>query len=152
SLCHRWQRDLSAASELVEFSAQLADAGTAYELEALRLTPLRETIFQRADKDPELLRQYTRLLLLTYRSQRSVFYLPPSQELRSALERLIQTDAASAPSYQWQLAELAWDQNDDEACVRLSQGPLTGSPSALSLAKNSKEGSDALFRLLEAMQ
>jgi len=152
SLLLRWQRDLAVSSELLEFSAQLANAGPAYELEALRMAPLRETIFQRAGQKPELLRQYARLLLMTYRSQRSIFYTPPSHELRSALERLLQTDPGSAPASQLQLAELAWDLGDDEACVRLSQEALAGNTSAGKFRENFPESSEALFRLLEALQ
>jgi spermidine synthase len=129
SLFHRWQRDLPGSGELLQFSARLAGSGPAFELEALRWLPLRDTLFQRAGKNPSLLREYARILAQTYRSQRSIFFLPPGKELTTVLERLLETDPQNAGVYQLHLAELAWDAGNDEACVRLIQSAQKSPPS-----------------------
>jgi hypothetical protein len=124
SLCLRWQEDPAAQGALIELQPRLPPLGTTPEIEALRLTALRENLLARADKDPELLRHYAKLLLDVYRSQRSVFYLPRATELKSMLERLTTADPANLPSYQLQLAEIAWDRDDDDGCIRLSGAAL----------------------------
>ncbi|HXT40479.1 MAG TPA: fused MFS/spermidine synthase [Candidatus Angelobacter sp.] len=145
SLCLRWQEDPAAQGALIELLPRLPPLGTTPELEALRFTALRENLLARADKDPGLLRHYAKLLLQVYRSQRSVFYFPRATELQTVLERLLTADPANLPSYQLQLAELAWDRGDTEGCIRLSR-------KALSADNRSSSENDAAFaRFAEAL-
>ena len=57
----------------------------------------------------------------TYRAHRSAFFLPPSDELRATLDRLIETDKSNQRVHKLRLAEIAWDRGDDAACLRLGQ-------------------------------
>ena len=155
SFLHRWQRDLPQSQELIEFSARLADAGPAYELAAMQLAPLRDGLLARAPAHPDLLRRYARLLLLTYRSQRSIYYTPPSQELRMVLESLLAADPKNERGYQLELAELAWDLGEDDACIRLSEKSFrfdAGGTLRLAPLEDKAEKSAAFCRWVEALE
>jgi spermidine synthase len=118
SLLLRWRREYPEALEPLEHATRFRFLSTPGELEALRYLGERERILERAKKHPQLLRQYGTALMRAYREQRSLFYAPPTAELRLVLERLLETDQDNQRVYQGYLAELAWDELDDEACVR----------------------------------
>ncbi|PYS43957.1 MAG: hypothetical protein DMG13_34625, partial [Acidobacteria bacterium] len=121
SLLTAWQNNFPQSMLALELSAKAPDRGTPDELEAARLAVKRDEIFQDAAKDPGLLRLYAHFLSRTYLAQRSAFYLPPATELESALRRLIETDPSNQRIYKLRLAGLAWDRQDDDACLRLAQ-------------------------------
>jgi len=121
SLLKGWQNNYPQSTVPIELSAKSSERGTADELEAARLSEKRDVIFQNAAKDPELLRLYAHFLSRTYLAQRSAFYLPPATELESALQRLIETDPPNQRIYKLRLAGLAWNRQDDDACLRLAQ-------------------------------
>jgi predicted membrane-bound spermidine synthase len=121
SLLTGWQNKFPQSMLAVELSAKASDHGTPDELEAARLAMKRDEIFQEAARDPELLRLYARFLIQSYWAQRSAFYLPPATELESVLHRLIETDPPNQRIYKLRLAGLAWDRQDDDACLRLAQ-------------------------------
>jgi succinylglutamate desuccinylase len=93
-------------------------------LEALRLANLRQEIMGHADTQRELARYYLDLLTQIYRSQRSVFLVPPARELRSVAERLVEVDPENRVHHQLLLAELAWDRGDVAASVELGRNAL----------------------------
>jgi predicted membrane-bound spermidine synthase len=121
SLLARWQQHDPRATLPLELAARLIGRKVPAELEVERLGRVRDRLLELAPTDPELLRVYQKFLMHTYRSQRSAFWLPPADELRAVLERLIETDKTSARLYRLQLAELAWDRGDDAACLALGQ-------------------------------
>ncbi len=120
-----------------ETSALLADHRTAWESEVAFLGGHRDTILQQAalsvtEASAEssiaeapaplrLLRQYAKYLLQHYRSRRSAFHLPETAEVESVLQRLIQLDLPFQRVYRMHLAELAWDQGDDERFFELAE-------------------------------
>jgi hypothetical protein len=61
----------------------------------------------------------------TYRTYRSVFYVPPSVELKAALERLVETDRPNQRVYKLRLAEIAWDHGDDAACFEFGRAAFS---------------------------
>ncbi|HVY72152.1 MAG TPA: fused MFS/spermidine synthase, partial [Verrucomicrobiae bacterium] len=119
SLCARWQGDAAARSDLVRLLPILPPLGSTSELEALRLAPLRETILNLSTNDTRLLAHYTSLLREVYLSQRSVSHVPRGTELRATLERMAIVDPAHAPAHQLELAWLALDHGDTNACLEL---------------------------------
>ena len=121
SLVIRWQRDYPDATLPMEMMAQVKGATLNAELEALRLAPMRDHLFERAATDPEPLRMYTSYLMQTYRAQRTVFDRPPTDELEKLLERLLETNPKNQRVYRLHLAELAWDRGDDTLCFDLGQ-------------------------------
>jgi spermidine synthase len=130
SLLNRWQRELPASGEPFELSARLSNRGSTDELELRRLAPVQELFFKHAQESPEFLRRYSQFWMNAYRDYRSIFYTSPSKELEATLERLLQTDRSNWRVYKLQLAELAWDRGDDEACLRLGQSAFEPDPAA----------------------
>ncbi|MBI4660320.1 MAG: fused MFS/spermidine synthase [Verrucomicrobia bacterium] len=121
SMVVRWQREKPEATLPMELMAQASDQILTAELEALRVAPMRDHLLKHAESDPEPLRMYASYLLQTYRAHRSVFHLPPSDDLQVLLQRLIETDPKNQRVYKLHLAELAWDRNDEAACFSLGQ-------------------------------
>ena len=121
SILLRWQTDFPNAVEPLEFLAKFPVAGGSVELEAQRMSRQRDALMERAAREPDRLRLYAFALMQTYRNQRSVFFRPPTTELETVLERLIEADPANRRVYRLHLAELAWDRGDDDACVRLGE-------------------------------
>ena len=105
----------------MELMAQASSGVLTAELEALREAPMRDHLYRLAEKDPEPLRMYASYLMQTYRAHRSVFYLPPSDELQTLLERLMATNPSNQRVYKLHLAELAWDRSDDAAFRNYSE-------------------------------
>lgn len=124
SLVLRWQREQPESTIPIELMAQASDQILTAELEALRLASARDFLFSHAGKDPEPLRMYASYLIQTYRAHRSVFNLPPSDDLEELLERLIETNPANRRVYELNLAEFAWDRSDDSAFFQLAQNGL----------------------------
>ena len=106
----KWQADPTAVGQLDQY-ARLPALGTVEELEALRLSAIRQDILAKADSNRDLARYYLNLLVKIYRSQRSVFWLPSAQELQMMAELL---------------AELAWDRRDTSRSVEHSRAALIG--------------------------
>jgi predicted membrane-bound spermidine synthase len=121
SLLLRWQTDFPSSVEPLELSAKFPVAGGSVELEAQRMSRLRDALVERAPGEPDRLRLYAFALMQTYRDQRSIFFRPSTAELEAVLERLIEADSANQRIYRLHLAELAWDRGDDDACFRLGQ-------------------------------
>ncbi|MCF7762684.1 MAG: fused MFS/spermidine synthase [Verrucomicrobia bacterium] len=124
SLVMRWQREQPEATLPMEMMAQVTAPPLNAELEALRLAPLRDVLVERAATDPEPLRMYTSYLMQTYRYHRSVFNQPPTDELKTLLERLLETNPRNQRIYKLHLAEIAWDLGDDNRCFELAQSAL----------------------------
>ncbi|MDA1275454.1 MAG: fused MFS/spermidine synthase [Verrucomicrobia bacterium] len=121
SIILRWQREQPEATLPMEMMAQVMGGALASESEALRLAPLRDTLFERAENDPEPLRMYASYLMQTYRAQRTVFNLPPTEELERLIQRLLETNPKNQRVYKLHLAELAWDRGEDDRCFELGQ-------------------------------
>ena len=121
SLVSRWEQDFPKSVLPMEFSSRLAERRPVAQLEAIMMAPFRDQIFKNAEKDPEMLRLYAQFLMQTYRTYRSVFYVPPNVELKAALERLIETDRPNQRVYKLRLAEIAWDHGDDSACFEFGR-------------------------------
>lgn len=121
SIVLRWQHEKPESTLPIELMAQASDQVLTAELEALRLEPMRTHLIQYAEKDPEPLRMFESYLIQMYRAHRSVFYLPPADELQSVLQRLIETNPANQRVYKLHLAELAWDRGDELTCSQLSR-------------------------------
>ena len=121
SLVIRWQRENPNATLPMEMMAQVKGATLNAELEALRLAPMRDHLFELATTDSEPLRMYTAYLMQTYRAQRTVFDLPPTDELETLIKRLLETNPQNQRVYKLHLAELAWDRGDDTLCFELGQ-------------------------------
>ncbi|MEK7676832.1 MAG: fused MFS/spermidine synthase [Verrucomicrobiota bacterium] len=124
SLVLRWQREQPESTLPMELMTQTSDLVLTAEVEALRLAPMAEVLFAKAEKDPEPLRKYESHLMQMYRSQRSIFFLPPSDRLQRVLERLIQTNPSNRRVYMLHQAELAWDRGEDAVCFQLAESAL----------------------------
>jgi predicted membrane-bound spermidine synthase len=124
SLLRRWRRESPGALEPLELLTRMRPSTTPGDYDALRLAALRDQIIQRSSAQPQLLRQYAFSLMESYREERSVFYVPPTQELQAALEPLLSADPANQPVYELWLAELASDQGNDAACLEYGRRAL----------------------------
>ncbi len=154
SLVNRWQADFPKSAWAIEISAKLSDPRPISELEATRMTGVKEVIYSQAAKHPLLLQYYASHLWQRYIAQRSVVYLPPAEEVCQALERLVKIDAANRRVYRLQLAEIAWDKGDDTACFRLSQeafDPDVEKGGPLQFTQDPKAPSRILARLADTL-
>jgi len=154
SLLCRWQRDFPASITPLDLSAKLDAPLPAAELQAHYMAAKKTSIFQQAEKDPELLQLYARFLLQVYRTERSALYLPPAGELAAALQRLVETDKPNQRVHMLRLAELAWDRGDDAAC--LSWGaraldPDTGKSGPLGFDHDPKAPARILGLMVESL-
>ena len=118
TILHRWKQLNPASTLPLQLEAQLSDHRLFSELETMSMSAQRDLVRSSAERDPELLQRYERLLLASYRAQRSIFNIPPDTELRSVIELLLQKDPANQRVYHLHLAELSWDHGDDAACLR----------------------------------
>ncbi len=125
SLRVKWQADPTANGQLDQY-ARLPPLGTVEELEALRLSTIRQDILAKADSNRELAHYYLDLLVKIYRDQRSVFWLPPAQELQLMAERMTVADPENRASHLLLLAGLAWDRGDTLRSLEHSRAALTG--------------------------
>lgn len=130
SILEHWRLTHPTALMPAEASAKLDYPLPVSELEALHLARLRDTMFEIAPTDPELLRMYSRHLMNAYRAQRSVFHLPNSTELEAVLLRLVETDSLHRASHQLRLAELAADQGNIPRLLELGEAALIPRPDA----------------------
>lgn len=120
SLLVRWQSEKPKATLPMEMMAQASEMVLTAELEALRLAPMADFLYEQAEKDPEPLRMYCSYLMQMYRAHRSVFYAPPSDHLEAMLHRLIETNPARQRIYNLHLAEIASDHGNDTEMFRLA--------------------------------
>jgi spermidine synthase len=125
SLLLRWLTDYPQSTNAVELSAKAADFGVSDELEAQRMQRKRAAILDQAATNPEMLRYYAHFLMRTYAHVRSVFYTPPTAELETLLDKLIEVDPVNQRTYRLHLAGLAWDRKNDGACFRYAQAALS---------------------------
>jgi spermidine synthase len=130
SLLHRWQHDLPGDPQPLQTIAALSQSGFDMEPPLERFAGNRDTLLARAEHNPQPLRSYCEQLYRAYVAQRSVFYLPPTNELEAVLQRLIETDPSNRRVNQLLLAELAWDHRDDRACIEWGQKALENALSA----------------------
>ena len=121
SYLHRWRAEAPEAQMPLEFLASVNNNNAQAELNVAILKPLRDSILSGATNQVELLKWYGQSLLQTYRGQRSTLFLPPSEELKSALHRLMESDPNNQRVYRLRLAELAWDRSDDAECLAFGQ-------------------------------
>jgi hypothetical protein len=128
SIVERWASEKPESTLPMELSTKLPEFSLTAELEAIRLRPKSEQLMELAEKDPEPLRIYASHLMRSYRTRRSAYLLPPSDEAERALNRLIETQPAHQRIYKLHLAELAWDRGDDAACLRLGQEAFDPDP------------------------
>lgn len=144
----KWQADPTANGQLEQY-ARLPPLGTVEELEALRLSTIRQDILAKADSNTELARYYLNLLVKIYRNQRSVFWVPSAQELQMMAERMSVADPENRVSHLLLLAELAWDRGETLRSLEYSRAVLTGADWT-SLARRPEFGS-AMTRHLSAL-
>ena len=121
TLLHRWKQLNPASTLPLQLEAQLTDHRLFSELETMSMSAQRDLVRSSAERDPELLQRYERLLLASYRAQRSIFNTPPDAELRSVIELLLERDPSNQRVYHLHLAELSWDHGDDAACLRYAR-------------------------------
>lgn len=124
SIVLRWQNESPDSTLPIELMTQASDQVLAAELEALRLAPVAQFLFERAAEDAEPLRLYSSYLLQRHRAQRSAYYVPPSEELEKVLQRLIETNPDNRRVYYLELAELAWDHQNDSQFFEFAEKGL----------------------------
>lgn len=124
SVLLEWQRLEPDADEPLRQLLRVGEAPSSAENRLLRLEPLYDRLVAEAGSDAALLRQYAMTAITVYREHRSAFHRPDTHRLVRALERLLETDAANARVYRLHLAELAWDEGNDAACMGLAAAAL----------------------------
>ncbi len=124
SVLREWQRLDPSDLLPVETASKMEYPPSNAAVLAHEMSRSRDLMFARAATEPEPLRMYSRYLHNAYRQARSVYFQPPSQELRSVLEHLAEHDAEHRNSHQLRLAELAWDQGDELRFFELSSKAL----------------------------
>jgi spermidine synthase/MFS family permease len=117
----------------VEISAKFPYSLPVAEAHIQEMAKARTIMFERAAKEPEPLRMYSRYLQNAYRNARSVLHQPPAEELQAVLEHLAATDPLHKTSHTLRLAELAWDLGHDEQFAALASAALlhTGTESVV---------------------
>jgi spermidine synthase len=154
SILFRWRHDFPNSTLPLELSMQLGVHGSPSELEVQRHRSLQEQLMAQADKDPEPLRIYAGYLMPAYRSQRSVFFTPVTDELEAALRKLIASDPANQRVYKLYLAELAWDHGDDGLCLALgfdALSPTAGAAKAADFKIDRAAPIPVLTRMIESL-
>jgi hypothetical protein len=154
TILKRWMHDYPEAIVPLEFSARLGEAQAVSELEAIHMAAYRDHIFQMAAKEPELLQLYARFLMQTYRVNRSVYYTPPTADLESALNRLVEADMKNRRVHLLRQVELAWDRGDDETCLKLGQtafDPDTTKVGPINWELDPKAPARGLTRMIESL-
>lgn len=154
SIVEQW-RELAPESTLAaEFSAKMEFSLPVSELEALRMARLRDSLLANAAREPEPLRIYSRHLMNAYRYLRSAFYQPPSAELLTVLERLLEVDTEHRQSHQLRLAEIAWDLGQDERFFQLASQaflPQAGAPQVGKFDLDYQAPGHVLFLVIETL-
>lgn len=120
SIIELWRQLAPGESLPAEYSAKLDYPLPVSELEAQRMAQARDAILTNATRQVEPLRIYSRHLMHAYRYLRSAYYIPPHEELKSVLERLVELDEHHRRSHLLRLAEIAWDEGDDTNFFRLA--------------------------------
>jgi hypothetical protein len=113
SLLQQWTKIEPSSMGPLEIQAWMPEPPPASQLRALEWTADHKLTGQAGSIDPEILRAYARALMERYRGLRSVFYLPPQDELQTLLGELLNRDPTQRILHQLCLAELAWDRGDD---------------------------------------
>jgi hypothetical protein len=128
TVLYRWLREQPDATAPLKQLVTLAGEEPALDSEMARLAKRREFQSPEFLRDIGLLRQYSGLLLLMHRAQRSEVNLPPTADLERILRALIELDQPNQREHRLHLAELAWDRGDDDACLQLGSEALNPSP------------------------
>jgi spermidine synthase len=121
SLALRWQRERPHDTLPLEITTLLSDPLPPSEGRVLSLAPFADRLIELAEQDPALLRAYAKYLMEAYRSQRSVYFIPPTAAIETVLHKLLATDPPNKRCFHLYLAELAWDRGDDGGCLRFGQ-------------------------------
>jgi predicted membrane-bound spermidine synthase len=154
TLLLRWQREQPEAILPMELMAQSSGPVSAAELEAFRLRPQADFLAGLAKTNPDPLRQYEGYLMQTYRANRSVFNRPPTEQLVSVLERLLQVNPSNQRVYRCHLAEIAWDKGDDATCMELANkafDPSTATSGPANFSIDPKAPQAVLLRRLDLL-
>lgn len=120
SILERW-RELAPDSTLpAEYSAKMDFPLPVSELEAQRMARVRGAMMTNAATELEPLRMYSRHLMHGYRYLRSVYYQPPTEEIKAVLGRLVEVDEVHRATHELRLAEIAWDEGDEGRLLELA--------------------------------
>lgn len=154
TLLERWQHDFPDATVPLELSAKSGGLASGDEAEVTRMGRVREKLLREASKEPEALRLYSRALLRTYWSKRSIFHRPSASELKAVLARLVETDGANQRVHKLHLAELSWDEGDDVECFKFAQSafdPDTNTSGPIRFELDREAPSRVLTRMIESL-
>lgn len=128
SVLYRWMELEPKSIEPLRRLARLAGEVPAADSEPARLAMREDFRSPEVLQDPRLLRQFSGMLLLTHRTQRSPFYMPPRKEAEFFTRLAMERDPEHLRSHKLHLAEMAWDWGDDELCLALGTEALDPSP------------------------
>ncbi len=154
TILHRWRRDFPGSTLPLELSSKLSEHGSPAELEVQRHRGMKDQLVRQAGNDPQPLRLYAGYLLKSYRTQRSVFFTPDTQEIDEVLGVLLEKDSRHHQVYKFYQAELAWDRGDDGRCISLAleaMKPETAGNSKPDLSVDTAAPIPVLSRVIESL-
>ena len=131
SILRRWQQESPEEPAILEFASKLRiNPAIDAELQAIHYSSLRLSLPEITSKQINLLIRHRENLLKIHRTYRSAFYLPPAEELRAVLYRLLELDPDHQRVYKLELAELDWDAGDTKNATALTFAALDPNASA----------------------
>jgi len=118
SLMQRWAEISTNTTLPLEMIERLNVTRSIAAAEELRLAPKHRWLIEQARTDIAVLQFYERVLMRSYRANRTIFYVPNTTKLEEVLGILLERDPHNRRIYNLHFSELAWDKGDDQACMR----------------------------------
>lgn len=128
SVLYRWLELDPKAAEPLRRLARMAGEGTPADAEAARLSAREDLRSPEVLKNAGVLRQLTGMLLMTHRTQRSAFYVPPRGDAEFFTRLAMERDPEHVRSHKLHLAEMAWDWGDMDLSLQMGMEALDPAP------------------------
>jgi hypothetical protein len=128
SVLYRWLELDPKAVEPLRRLARMAGETTPVDAEAARLSAREDLRSPEVLKNPGILRQLTGMLLMTHRTQRSCFHVPPRGDAEFFTRLAMERDTEHLRSHKLHLAEMAWDWGDMDLCLQMGMEALDPAP------------------------
>lgn len=151
SVLYRWLELDPKAVEPLRRLARMAGETTPVDAEVARLAGREDLRSPEVLKNVGVLRQLTGMMLMTHRTQRSAFHVPPRGDAEFFTRLAMERDTEHVRSHKLHLAEMAWDWGDMDLCLQMGMEALDPAPryGVLNFKHDPQAPRIVLARLLE---